>query len=82
MKKKQKDKKEDISEDELLYEYEFDYTQARPNRFAARILKGMRVIILDTDVARVFKTNESVNSTLRSLIPTRSHPKRKKVAVG
>ena len=55
--------------DELLAEYSFDYKKAKPNRFAAHDdrQKAM-VVVLDEDVAQVFKTPESVNKVLRALI--------------
>ena len=57
-------------EDELLPEYRFDYRKARPNRFAARLKRGSRAVVLDPDVAAVFSTPESVNAVLRALIET------------
>ena len=55
-------------EDDLLPEYDFDYRKARPNRFAFK--DDQRVVILDPDVAEIFKTSESVNEVLRALIAT------------
>ncbi len=49
--------------DDMLPEYDFDYSKARPNRFA----KG-RAVILEPDVARVFSTSDSVNKILRAVI--------------
>ena len=54
--------------DDLLKEYRFDYSKARPNRFAARGKQGYRTILLDPDIAAVFTTAESVNAALRALI--------------
>ena len=54
--------------DDLLSEYQFDYTKARPNRFAARLPQDQITVILDPDVAEVFTTSESVNTILRALI--------------
>jgi hypothetical protein len=49
-------------------EYRFDYRKSRPNRFAP-LMKGGRVaVVLDPDVASVFRSPESVNSLLRSVI--------------
>lgn len=42
--------------DDMLPEYNFDYSKARPNRFA----KG-RTVTLVSDVASVFNTSDSVN---------------------
>jgi len=53
---------------EMRPEYRFDYDSSRPNRFAP-LLKGSTVaIVLDPDVASVFRSSESVNSVLRSVI--------------
>lgn len=41
--------------DDLVAEYTFDYTQAKPNRFATRHSNStMTVIVLDEDIAQVF----------------------------
>lgn len=54
--------------DEMRREYRFDYRKARPNRFAP-LMKGRAVaVVLDPDVASVFRSPESVNSLLRSVI--------------
>ena len=53
---------------EMRKEYRFDYRKARPNRFAP-LLKGRTVaVVLDADVASVFRSPESVNTLLRSVI--------------
>jgi hypothetical protein len=57
--------KSQYSDEDLAPEYEFDYTQAKPNRFAS---EGLKMVVLDEDVARVFTTSESVNKALRALI--------------
>ena len=54
--------------DDLLPEYRFDYTLARPNRFAAHLPRDLITVTLDPDVAAVFTTSESVNQILRALI--------------
>jgi hypothetical protein len=56
--------------DELQPEYRFDYRKANPNRFAARYQAGSRVVVLEPDVAKVFKTQQSVNAVLRALLET------------
>ena len=60
----------DDEADEMLAEYDFDYTRARPNRFQASHLLGGRMIVLEPDVAQVFTTAESVNAVLRALMTT------------
>ena len=57
-------------------EYQFDYNKAKPNRFASQIGQDQLMIVLDPDVAAVFKTTESVNQVLRAIIT--SMPKMEK----
>lgn len=49
-------------------EYDFDYTKARPNRFAGRVNQDQLVVVLDQDISKVFTTPESVKTILRALI--------------
>lgn len=56
--------------DELRPEYEFDYRQAKPNRFAASLKQGGRVIVLEPEVAQVFQSSQDVNAVLRALLQT------------
>ena len=49
--------------EDLLPEYQFDYSKAKPNRFAKQI-----VVTLDEDVARVFSTPDAVNRALRAIL--------------
>jgi hypothetical protein len=70
MKKARSNKAAGRSTDDLRPQYEFDYSKARPNRFAARVAADTRAVVLDPDVAKVFTTPESVNAVLRALIQT------------
>ena len=56
--------------DELRSEYEFDYKQAKPNRFAAKLQKGGRLVVLDPEVAAAFDDSEAVNAVLKALLQT------------
>ena len=61
-------------------EYRFDYAKAKPNRFASRMKTGAVAVILDPDVASVFRSSDAVNTFLRSVIttlPERSHKRTK-----
>jgi hypothetical protein len=49
---------------EMLPEYEFNYTNAKPNRFAQDAL----TVALDPDVAQIFNTSEAVNKALRAIL--------------
>ena len=53
---------------EMRAEYRFDYSKAKPNRFASRVDKSRLVVALDPDVSEVFTTPEAVNKALRALI--------------
>ncbi len=50
--------------DNLLPEYNFDYSKAKPNRFAKKVIN----ITLDDDVAKIFTDSESVNKALRAIL--------------
>jgi hypothetical protein len=56
-----------ISED-MRREYRFDYKRAKPNRFAKQMGVETIAVLLAPDVAAVFKSSESVNKLLRSVI--------------
>ncbi|MBI1760982.1 MAG: hypothetical protein HYR56_06040 [Acidobacteria bacterium] len=63
---------------EMLPEYNFDYRQARPNRFAGQLSEERLVALVDQDVAQVFTTAESVNNVLRAVVtalPKAAKPK-------
>lgn len=54
--------------DELLPEYDLDYSKSKPNRFAAKYQQIQRTVVLDDDVAENFPSAESVNEALRFLV--------------
>ncbi|HEX4950977.1 MAG TPA: hypothetical protein VFZ34_30240 [Blastocatellia bacterium] len=68
MKKTSSTKTPPNESEEMLAEYKFDYSKARPNRFAGRINKDRVVVMLDADVAEVFTTPEAVNTVLRAVV--------------
>ncbi|TWI75406.1 hypothetical protein LZ24_00858 [Desulfobotulus alkaliphilus] len=59
--------------DDIRTEYELDYSKARKNRFASE--QQTVSIILDPDIASVFKASESVNKALRALLEAVPHTK-------
>jgi hypothetical protein len=66
-----------VRNDELAAEYRFDYSRAKPNRFAAQMGADTIAVVLAPDVATVFPSSEAVNSALRSIMAGRSRqPKR------
>jgi hypothetical protein len=71
-------------QDTLKSHYEFDYSKAKPNRFAARLTEDSLMVVLDPDVAAIFPTSEAVNDSLRvlaaavqNLSNTKPHQRRK-----
>ncbi|MBA2621355.1 MAG: hypothetical protein H0U87_09155 [Acidobacteria bacterium] len=55
-------------DDEMKSEYRFDYSKARPNRFAEEYNRTQRAVVLDSDIADKFPSSESVNEALRFLV--------------
>jgi hypothetical protein len=66
--KKASEPKPKSAADDLRPEYDFDYSRAKPNRFSERFQAGSVAVVLDPDVASVFRSSESVNTLLRSVI--------------
>lgn len=58
----------DEKDDEMKSEYRFDYSKARPNRFAEEYSQMARTVMLDSDIANKFPSSESVNEALRFLV--------------
>lgn len=56
--------------EDLRTEYAFDYAQAKPNRFAAAVSPGGRLVVLEPEVAEYFRESGSVNAVLRALLRT------------
>ncbi|HEX6852690.1 MAG TPA: hypothetical protein VF139_14940, partial [Candidatus Polarisedimenticolaceae bacterium] len=55
-----------------------DYSKAKPNRFAGRVSRDAVVIILDPDVAKVFRDSKRVNDLLRATIAAVEKPRRRR----
>lgn len=63
--------------DDLRDEYEFDYTKAKPNRFATShgsLKSGGRVFYLEPEVASRFASSEEVNRLLKALLEAMPPP--------
>ena len=56
------------TEEGLAREYRFDYNKSRANRFARRVPRDAVVVVLDSDVAEVFRDPKRVNALLRATI--------------
>ena len=59
----------------LAREYRFDYRKTKSNRFARRFPKEAVVVVLDPDVAEVFRDPRRVNSLLRATIAAVEKPR-------
>lgn len=71
---------------EMSDNYNFEGKEVRPNRFAKKALNAKTYVIdgderrelisitLDADVAKVFKTSESINNALRAIISAMPKP--------
>ncbi len=55
----------EVAADEILPEY--DFSNARPNKYASRFAAGSKVVVLDPDVAAAFPSTGEVNDALRAL---------------
>ena len=75
MKKTSRRRKASTTQGEMRREYRFDYSRARPNRFAPLMTGKTVAVVLDPDVASVFQSSESVNSLLRSVISALPEPR-------
>ena len=79
MKEKSITKKDHTSQDDMRAEYRFDYGKAKPNRFASKMSGEVVAVVLEPDVAAVFKSSEIVNQLLRSIISAMPESKRDRV---
>lgn len=68
MKKVPVRKRASATSSKLRDEYRFDYSTAKPNRFASSLDQMRLVVALDADVSVVFTTPEAVNKALRALM--------------
>ncbi|PYU15276.1 MAG: hypothetical protein DMG37_05370 [Acidobacteria bacterium] len=80
MKKGSARKKIQTGREGLSSEYRFDYGKSKPNRFATRMAGGTIAVVLEPDVAAVFKSSKTVNALLRSLISGAPQAKRKRAS--
>jgi hypothetical protein len=69
---------ENESNDDLLPEYNLDFSKSKPNRFAQVLKNQGNYIQLEPDIQKIFKTSEEVNNALRAVIS--AIPKTKKRA--
>ena len=46
---------------------EYDFSRGVRGKYARRFTQGTNVVVLESDVAKVFPSSEAVNSSLRAL---------------
>ncbi len=46
---------------------EYDFSRGVRDKYARRFAQGTNVVVLESDVAKVFPNSEAVNSSLRAL---------------
>jgi len=51
---------------------EYDFSQGEHGKYARRYAQGTNVVVLEPDVARVFRSSKSVNVSLREIIRRRA----------
>jgi hypothetical protein len=54
-----------VDRDDILPEY--DFSRARPNKYASRYAAGSMVVVLEPDVAAAFPSAGQANEALRAL---------------
>jgi hypothetical protein len=64
----------------LRADYRLDYRESRPNRFASHVRDGSIAVVLEPDVASVFRSSKDVNALLRSVISSYPRGRRKALA--
>ena len=57
---------ETVRIDELREEY--DFSRGVRGKYAERYAEGANIVVLDPDVAKVFRDSKSVNQALRALV--------------
>lgn len=55
------------SEDKIEMRAEYDFSKGVRGKFSRRYANGTNVVLLDKDVAKVFKSSSAVNSALREV---------------
>ena len=56
---------------------EYDFSKGVRGRYAKRYAEGSNVVVLSPDLAKIFRTSESVNEALRTLVRVGRKPSRK-----
>lgn len=58
----------EIDNDELRPEYDFDFSKAVRGKYYQQYQQSTNIVVLDSDVAEVFRNSEEVNKALRGIL--------------
>jgi hypothetical protein len=47
---------------------EYDFSNARPNKYAKKYAEGTNIVVIEPDLVKFFPDSESVNAALRALV--------------
>ena len=61
---------------------EYDFSRGVRGKHAAAFAKATNIVVLDPDVAKVFRDSESVNEALRALLPILARRRKRVVREG
>lgn len=75
-----KEKIDKIEEWEMRPEY--DFSNARPNKYAAKYAEGTNIVLIESDLIEFFPDSESVNKALRALVSIFPKSKSRRKAKG
>lgn len=53
---------------EMQDEYQFDYSKAKPNRFAKKLNNDHILVTIDNDLSLIFNDENKVNKALRNYL--------------
>lgn len=56
--------------------YDFDYLSAVRGKYFRRHMTGSNIVLLEPDVAKIFRTSKAVNEALRSLLKVAAETRR------
>jgi hypothetical protein len=79
MKRRREHRHQQSVREGLAAEYRFDYSKSKSNRFARRLKRNPVVVVLDPDVAAVFRDPKRVNALLRATIAALKRPGSRRV---
>lgn len=57
---------------------EYDFTGAKPNKYAKHFEGGSNVVLIDSDLSKIFPTDKAVNNALRALVSSIPKAKQKR----